>query len=263
VKLTIVGCSGSMPGPTSPASCYLVQAGDTSVLLDLGNGALGPLQRHVELDQIDAVLLSHLHADHCMDLCGYYVGLRYGPWRDRDRVPVYGPAGTAERMARAYGVDDDRGMTDEFDFRPYPDGSFEIGDLTVTARRVPHFGESDPQPMEAFAVRLDHAGTSLVYSGDTSPSTELVDLAAGADLLLCEAAFEDGAPHPPNLHLTGEEAGQCAADAGVRMLMLTHIPPWGDADRARSHAAEVYSGPVGIAKPGAIVTIDPSPDPSS
>jgi hypothetical protein len=197
----------------------------------MGNGALGALHHYIDIYDVDAVYLSHLHPDHCMDLCGYYVALRYGPWRDCDRVPVWGPAATAERMARAYGVFDDRGMTDEFDFHAYPDGGFDIGDLRVTVCRVPHRGESVPESLEAFSIRLEHGGASLVYSGDTAPSSELVGLAAGADLLLCEAAFEDGLPHPPNLHLTGGEAGECAAAAQVVACRLERLLQQGDRGR--------------------------------
>ena len=97
MRLTIVGCAGSFPGPDSAASCYLVEADDDAgrrwrVLLDLGSGALGPLQRHLPLADLDAVLLSHLHPDHCADLCGLYVALRYNPaGRPERRLPVYGP----------------------------------------------------------------------------------------------------------------------------------------------------------------------------
>jgi ribonuclease BN (tRNA processing enzyme) len=279
MNLTVVGCSGSVPGPDSPASCYLVQAGGTSIVLDLGSGALGPLQRHVELDAVDAVLLSHLHPDHYMDLCGYYVALRYGPWRGCDRIPVWGPPGAAERIARAYGVPADPGMSGEFDFRAYPEASFKIGEVQVTAARMPHRGETDSDGAAAFAIRLEHGGVSsaggppgpsarsssagardispsvLVYSGDTGPSAALNELAAGADLLLCEAAFPDGEPHPLNLHLTGREAGEAAAAAGARQLMLTHIPPWGDPARARAAASSAFDGPIAVARPGAIVEL--------
>src|SRR5487761_81872 len=100
VRLTVIGCSGSFPGPDSPASCYLVEADGFRLLLDLGNGALGALQRHAPLDGIDAVCLSHLHADHCLDLCSFWVARTYHPEGPRPRIPVYAPAGTAARMAR-------------------------------------------------------------------------------------------------------------------------------------------------------------------
>ena len=108
MRLTVVGCSGSYPGPDSPASCYLLEAehdrvGRTwRVLLDLGSGALGALHRYADPLAIDAVFLSHLHADHCLDLCGYYVLRKYHPSGPQPRIPVWGPVDTADRMARAY-----------------------------------------------------------------------------------------------------------------------------------------------------------------
>ncbi len=248
MRLTVVGCSGSLPGPDSPASCYLVEAGDTTLVLDLGSGALGPLQRRVELGSIDAVLLSHLHPDHCMDMCGYYVAVRYSPWCDAKRVEVWGPAGTAERMAQAYGLPDDPGMTDEFDFHTYPDHPFTIGEVRITAARVVH-------PVPAYAIRIEHDDSVLVYSGDTAPTPALVELSKGADLLLCEASFVEGDANPPGHHLTGREAGEHAAAAKVRQLMLTHILPWGDPERAVAEARSAFDGPIGVARPGAIVEL--------
>src|SRR5699024_10546946 len=105
MRLTVVGCSGSYPGPGSPASCYLVEAEHDDrtwrILLDLGSGALGALHNHIDPLSVDAVFLSHLHADHCMDLCGYYVMRKYHPNGPQPRIPVWGPPGTAARMARA------------------------------------------------------------------------------------------------------------------------------------------------------------------
>ena len=111
MQVTVVGCAGSFPGPDSPASCYLVEHGGTRVLLDLGNGSLGVLQRHADIFDIDAVVLTHLHADHCLDLASYYVARRYHPEGPRDPVPVLGPPGTSARMARAYDLAEQPGMT--------------------------------------------------------------------------------------------------------------------------------------------------------
>jgi ribonuclease BN (tRNA processing enzyme) len=247
MRLTVLGCSGSLPGPESPASSYLVEAGGVRVVVDLGNGALSELQRrvgYVGLSEIDAVLISHLHPDHFMDLCGYYVALRYGPKQPQRRVPVWGPAGTGERLALAYGEDPDPGMSSEFEFHTYPDGFFTVADLRVRVARVAH-------PVPAYAIRLEHDGHTLVYSGDTGPSQTLVDLAAGADLLLCEAAFREGDDNPPDLHMTGREAGEHARAAGVKRLVVTHVPPWGDADESVAQARNAFDGPVDAARTGA------------
>ena len=120
MKLTIIGCSGSYPGPESPASCYLVEAEAdgrrTSVLLDFGNGSLGALQRYREVDEIDAVVISHLHPDHCLDLCSYYVVRNYDPLGRFDaKLPVHAPAGARERLTRAYAVDKPEDLGTAFD----------------------------------------------------------------------------------------------------------------------------------------------------
>ena len=243
MKLTVVGSSGSFPGPGNPASCYLVEAGDTRLVLDLGSGALGELARHVDLAQIDAVLLSHLHADHCLDLCGYYVFRRYRPGGPLPPLPVWGPEGTASRLARAYDLDEHPGMTEEFDFRTWPDGAkVGIGEVSVTVARVAH-------PVPCFAMRLEHDGKVIVYSGDTGPCDALVDLARDADLLLAEAAFHDGRDVIPDLHLTGSQAGAAATAAGVGRLVLTHLPPWNDVEATLAEARSTWSGPLDVACP--------------
>src|SRR3954468_14472314 len=145
LQLTIVGCSGSYPGADSPASCYLVEAvgsdGDGAsrmgrILLAPGHRALGALQRYADPLAIDAVLLSHLHADHCIDMTSYYVLRKYHPTGARPPIPVYGPDGTPGRLARAYDLPKSPGMTEEFEFRYYPEGSFTIGPFTLTATEV-------------------------------------------------------------------------------------------------------------------------------
>ena len=144
VRLTIVGCSGSFPGPDSPASCYLVEAEGFRLLVDLGSGALGALQRHAGLQEIDAVWISHLHADHCLDLCCYSVARTYHPDGPRPRIPVYGPFQTAVRLGRALtadpaaaaagAADPGHGITDAFGFTTITPGTTQIGPLRVATR---------------------------------------------------------------------------------------------------------------------------------
>lgn len=247
MRLTVVGCSGSFPGPDSAASCYLVEApydgGTFRLVLDLGSGALGGLQRHVALESIDAVALSHLHVDHCLDLCSYYVVRKYHPGGGWPLLPVYGPAETDGRLSRAYDLPTGQGMGDQFEFHTYPDGDFTIGPFTVTATRVDHPGPS-------YALRLGAGGKSLVYSGDTGPCLALEQLASGCDLLLAEASFLDGVDNPPHLHLTGKQTACIAEAAGARHLVLTHIPPWHARDAVLAEATPHFGGHLSLASAG-------------
>ena len=255
LRLTVVGCSGSYPGPASAASCYLVQApdgagGTTRVVLDLGSGSLGPLQRHLDPRHLDAVLLSHLHADHCLDLMGLYVMQRHHPDGPTGRrVPVWGPSGTAARLARGYDLAEGESMAGELDVQSWTAGrTVRIGSLAVTPFPVVH-------PVEAWALRVvwtDPAGDPhvLVYSGDTDTCDGLDAAAAGADVLLCEAAFVEGRDTARGIHLTGRRAGEGAARAGAGRLVLTHVPAWNPPGVAAAEAAQVFDGPIDAAEPG-------------
>lgn len=249
MRLTVVGCSGSFPGPDGPTSCYLVEADGRAYVLDLGNGSLGRLAHHADIYDVSAVLVSHLHPDHFLDLCGYYVARAYHPTRTVPRLPVHGPPGVAGRLALAYGGNRPRPLEQVFDFREWDDGAtVEIGALRVTTARVAH-------SVDAYAIRVEHGGRTLVYSGDTGPCDALVELARGADLLLCEASNLDSEDRPPNLHLSGREAAEHATKAGVRALMLTHVPPWHDPDAILAEARPAFDGPVEMARPGAVVAL--------
>ena len=249
MKLTVIGCSGSYPGPESPCSCYLIESeheGRTwRVVLDLGSGALGVLQRYVDPLDVDAVLLSHLHPDHCFDISGYYVMRKYHPDGAPERIPVYGPKGTAKRMAQAYGLPQKPGMNEEFDFRGYAvDEPIQIGPFRIVTTQVAH-------PVTAYALRVAVGDTALVYSGDTGPCDALTSLAKGADLLLAEASFVTGGDNPPNLHMTGRDAAETAAAADVGRLVLTHIPPWYDPQEVLAEATPAYDGRLEVARTGA------------
>lgn len=245
MRVTVIGCSGSFPGPESPASSYLIEAEGFALILDLGNGSLGPLQRYRSLYRIDAVCLSHLHADHCLDLCPYWVARTYRPQGVPPRIPVHGPAGTAERMARAYDLDPEPGMKETFDFETLRRGPYDIGPFRVTTALMNH-------PIEAYGFRIEHDGRVLAYSGDTGESDDLVQLAEGADLFLCEASFLDKPSLPTGLHLTARQAGEHAARAEVGRLVLTHLVPWNDADASlREAKASGYSGDIELAHVGA------------
>ena len=260
MKLTIVGCSGSFPGPASPASCYLVTANDGErdwrILLDLGNGSLGALQRYMDLRDIDAVLLTHLHPDHCMDLCGLHVAVHWDPagW-NRDRIKVWGPAATADRMATAYGLELDPGMHEDFEFSHWTPGQAQqIGPFTVTPYPVRHPAEEAyALRVEARSIDVDGAETlrTLAYSGDTDSCPGLEAAARDADVFLCEAAFHEGRDDGiEGVHLTGLRAGAAATAANARRLLLTHLPVWNDASVSVAEARRSYTGDLAVAVAG-------------
>src|ERR1700722_12805317 len=246
MRVTIVGCAGSFPRPESAASCYLIDTGDFKLVLDLGNGALGALQQYAALDDIDAVCLSHLHADHCLDMCGFAVAKVHHPLGQRRRIPVYGPAGSARRPARALSPTPGSDMTDSFAFTDLTVGTTEIGPLRVTTAHMNH-------PVETFGFRIEHDGQVLAYSADTGPAAALLRLAHGADVLLCVASSLGGPARPPDLHLTARQAAQHAAAAGAGELILTHLVAWNDSAATLEQASPAFAGKLSLAAPGRVV----------
>lgn len=244
MRLTVLGCAGSFPGPESACSAYLVEADGFRLLLDFGSGALTALQRYVGLHRVDAILLTHLHGDHMLDACSYVVVRRYAPEAPLPPVPVYAPAGAAGRIAAAYSAEA-APVDDVYTFHDLAPGTLVIGPFTVTVDRVNH-------PIETYGVRLEYGGRVLTYSSDTAPCEPLLRLAHAADLFLCEASYLDGVDNPPDLHLTGREAGEAASKAGVGRLLLTHlVTAWGSEASTVEAAATAFAGPVDVARPGA------------
>jgi ribonuclease BN (tRNA processing enzyme) len=246
VELIVLGCSGSGAGPTSPASGYLVRTGATTLVMDLGNGTFGTLQRHLDPFDLDGVVLSHLHPDHCADVSGLVVHRRYHPDGPGKVLPLHGPSESEVRLAVAYAPSSDErvatDLTDVFDYHVFADGPAGVGDIALSSAPVDH-------PCEAYGVRLEHEGRSLVYSGDTGPCQSLVDLARGADVLLCESTWSDSPERPRGVHLSGRQAGPIASDADVGRLLLTHVPPWADGAELLEEARKVYAGPVELVVP--------------
>ena len=243
MRLTVLGCAGSFPGPESACSAYLVEAQGFRLLIDFGSGSLSALQRYASLDSVDAIILTHLHCDHMLDACHYVVVRRYAPDGPRPPVPVYAPMGAAERISAAYSVENES-VDDVYTFYGLQPGTFPIGPFTVTVDRVNH-------PIETYGVRIEHEGHVLAYSSDTAPCEALARLAAGADLFLCEASYLDDEDNPPDLHMTGGQAGDAATKADVGRLLLTHlVAAWGSEASTVEAARAAYAGPVDVVRPG-------------
>lgn len=240
MRLTVIGCSGSHPGPESACSSYLVEQDGFRLLIDLGNGALGELQKHVDPRDVDVLFLTHLHGDHWLDMVPLAHVRRHHPdGRVPAPLPVFAPASDRDRVFGAFGRSR---LDDVFDFRAPGDGA--VGPLAVRVLRTSH-------PVETYAVRVEARRRALVYTADTGWFPELISFAQGADLLVAEAGFADDAVNPSGVHLTATQAGELAKAANVGRLIVTHVAPWHDADLQRRRAAAAFGGPTELARPGA------------
>jgi ribonuclease BN (tRNA processing enzyme) len=248
MKVTVLGCSGSIPGPESPASGYLIEAEGYRLVLDLGHGAFGALQKYVKPADVDAIVISHLHADHCIDLTAYIVALRYGgdgygSGGPEARIPVVGVPGTRDRLEAAYDPLARKLSLHELFTFATPIDTPALGPFRLSYAHMNH-------PTPTNAVRIEYGDRSLVYSADTGESADLVTLAQGADVLLCEASVGPDEELVPGLHMTGQMAGEHADKAGVERLIVTHVPPWNSVQVAADEAAAAFHGPVEVAHPG-------------
>lgn len=249
MNLTILGSSASTPTRTNPASGYLVQQESTSLWLDAGTGTFMEVARLVDPASIDAVVISHMHVDHCSDLFGLYGYLAYGP-ATKLSIPAYVPFAGARMFADFAGASDGHVFHDVLDFREVGAGdSAQVGALSL------RFGEA-MHSVTANVTRIQAGERVLVYSGDAGPGGDLEQMAAGADVLLCEASLTgvrdaDTYRH----HLTAGEAGEIAAWAGVGRLVLTHIPHATDPEQSVDEASAHFSGSVSYAAPGTVFEI--------
>jgi ribonuclease BN (tRNA processing enzyme) len=241
-SITVLGAATPYPSPDAACSGYLLRAGAAKVWVDAGFGTFQNLQRHLDPAGLDAIWISHLHLDHSHDLQTAFYGLAYGNMGLHAPIPVYGPAGwVAKYFGEHAALFSD--MTEVFEPHEIAaDWSGRVGDLRLSVCRVEH-----SQP--AFALRAEYEGRVLVYSGDTAPCDSLVELAAGADLFVCEADFDSPEQRTEYiLHSTPEEAAQMATAAGVKKLMVTHVAYDLGVEAATARAAAAFGGPTVCAR---------------
>jgi ribonuclease BN (tRNA processing enzyme) len=264
VRVTVLGKSPSWQDADGACSGYLVEDGDTSVLLDCGNGVFAKLRRYRDYTELDAVVLSHLHADHFLDLVPYSYALTYAPRQQPVPVHVwpgtstparpllYAPRGGRETFRRVVGAWGNEDLIENaFDLHEYdPADELRIGDVRVRFCEVPHF-----VPTCAIELCSGNGGGRFVYGADSAPNEKLVEFADGADLLMVEGTLPRPEREGPRGHLTPAEAGQHAARARAARVVITHISDELGDDWAREEAERGYGGSVEVATEGAVYEI--------
>jgi ribonuclease BN (tRNA processing enzyme) len=240
VKLTVVGCAPAWTRRSGrSSSCYLVELGAGAALFDLGQGSFAELSRYCDPSAVDAVVVSHLHPDHYVDLVPLRHFLNYEA-EALGSVAVFGPS---QLPGRLDGLMAERGFLSGIQFTGLQPGRFAVGELEVEAAHVTHIPDS-------FAFRVGVAGgAGLVYSGDCGRADDLLPLVRPGDVLLCEAAYGARQPQDP-VHINAEMAASVAARSGASRLVLTHVLDTSDPEAALEAAKRTFQGEVVLAEPG-------------
>lgn len=246
MRLHVIGSSAAVPRPGRANSCYLVESAGAAIVLDCGSGAFARLRASCDIAALSAVVITHMHADHFMDLIALRYALKY-EYQRNERLPVYLHIGARRTLdsvvaplTKGSGFFDDVMLLKEY----REDEKVEVGGVQVCFARTTHY-------IESFAVRVQNGAASVTFSSDTAPCGEVEGLAAGTNIFLCEAALgANGGEHKTRGHSNAREAGQMAAAASVGHLVLTHYDSKAQPDALRASAAEVYGGPVSVADDG-------------
>jgi ribonuclease BN (tRNA processing enzyme) len=264
LRITVLGKSPSWQDADGACSGYLVEEGHHALLLDCGNGVFGKLRCVRDYTTVDAVVISHLHADHFLDLVPYSYALTYAPRQQPvpvDRWPgttsparprLHAPAGargTFRRVVGAWGNEDL--VENAFDLAEYAAADeLELGPLRIRFHEVPHFLTT-----HAIEIRSAQSGGRFTYGADSAPNDEVVRFARGTDLLMIEATLPRPERAGPRGHLTPGEAGEHGRRAGAQRLVLTHLSDELDELWARNEAERTFDGPVAVARTGAVYEV--------
>lgn len=244
MKLTVLGSHGTWPGPAGQCSGYLVSSDGFHLWLDAGTGTFARLQEQIAVSEVGGILISHGHADHFLDMIPAFYARHYGRMGAAG-LPFHSPSGFTDLASLLVSENGRDVMAEAYAFEERKAGDiFEVGPFRVTAFEMTHIG------VYSLGYRIEADGVTLAYTGDTGPCDEAIDLARGADLLLAEATYQNGADLT-YFHMSAQQAAEHATAAGAGRLVLTHLVPGLDPARSRQEASSVFDGPVDAATAGA------------
>ena len=243
MELIVLGANGTWPEEGGALSGYLLRQDGFNLWVDCGSGTMANLQKYISIGDVDAMIITHEHADHCVDVYPLFYA-RYYAQQGANGMPLYIPKGFGGRLNGLLSDESIDAFHEGFSVHEVqPGDEFEEGPFRIRARGMAHLG------LPALGFRIENDGTALTYTGDTGPTHELVDLARGSDVLLAEATYQDS-DTLSEFHMSSRQAAEHAREAGVSRLILTHILPTHDKARSIRQAAEEFSGPIDAAVEG-------------
>jgi ribonuclease BN (tRNA processing enzyme) len=248
VELTVLGAQGTWPGAGGENCGYLVSVNGYHLWVDAGTGTFARLQQVIPVDQVGAMLITHGHPDHFVDIIPTFYALHYGGLGDPG-LPLWSPGGFTDIVAALVAENGRNVMAEAYAFRTATAGEvFEVGPFRVTPYEMEHIG------VRSLGYRIETEGAVLAYTGDTGLCDAAVELARDADLFLCEATYQNASRLYP-FHLSAAQAGELATAAGSDHLVLTHLTPELDHRVSIREAAETFDGPIDIAVPGMVLEV--------
>jgi ribonuclease BN (tRNA processing enzyme) len=257
MRVTVVGSSCSIPRPGRACSSYLIETPQIALLADSGTGACASLIRHRSVESLDAIVISHMHADHFIDVIPMRYALKYGERTSDRRVALYLPPGgdaMLRRLVDAFARESSADFIGEvYDVRIYdPTRPLALGDATLSFSPTSHY-------VPTYALRVDAAGASAAYSADTAPDDRVAELARDVGLFVCEATLSvEAEEERPRGHLSAREAAALASRANARRLALTHYPASAVPEELLAQARSAFAGETVVVDDGSILTVEPA-----